>query len=272
MFQRCATMERQLQSPDDLLFSHRYGEALAAFDVRLSEANEESELHLISALTWRARALLCLGRAHEALDDLRCANRVELLHRGGESQSSLQKIGAVQWILGRRNDAIQTLRHVVDGVKTGKIKRAETVGARGEGLLLWYFALSAKDGDVCKKALDFLRWGESKCLDHTLWPSPVVLFVLNELQFDDVLEKIEGDFRKLDRPPLADWKKDLWRRRQLCLAFFYAGATKRARGDEQGCFGMLARCAALANPILEEEWYLARAEVEAKKDAFSGSK
>jgi tetratricopeptide (TPR) repeat protein len=265
-------MEQQLQSPERLLFAHRYGEAFAAFDVRLSEANEKSELHLISALTWRARALLCLGRAHEALDDLQRANRIELLDRGGESQTSLPKIGAIQWMLGRRNNAIQTLRHAVDGVKTRKIKRAETFGARGEGLLLWYFAVSANNGQVCKQALDFLRWGESKCYDHTLWPSPVVLYVLNELQFDDLLEKIEGDFRKLDQPPLADWKKDLWRRRQLCLAFFYAGATRRARGDEQGCFGMLARCAALANPILEEEWYLARAEVEARKDVFSGSK
>ena len=51
----------------------------------------------------------------------------------------------------------------------------------------------------------------------------------------------------------------------LCLgrwqeACFYAAVTKRNQGDAAACAAGMRQCCALENPLVEEEWYLARAE------------
>lgn len=61
--------------------------------------------------------------------------------------------------------------------------------------------------------------------------------------------------------PLDAAKLELGRRRRLCVALFHGGAKCRAHGDEGNCFARMRECAALPNPLIEQEWYLARSEV-----------
>jgi len=58
-------------------------------------------------------------------------------------------------------------------------------------------------------------------------------------------------------------KIEALKRRRLCQALFYVAVAKRDQGDEAGCADGMRQCHALENPLLEEEWYLARAEAGA---------
>ena len=55
---------------------------------------------------------------------------------------------------------------------------------------------------------------------------------------------------------------ELGRRKRLCVALFHDGVRSRARGDEGHCQARMRECYALENPVNEQEWYLARYEVE----------
>ena len=52
------------------------------------------------------------------------------------------------------------------------------------------------------------------------------------------------------------------RRIRLCDALLHDGVKPRTRGDEAHCLPRMRECAALENPVVEQEWYLARYEVE----------
>ena len=57
------------------------------------------------------------------------------------------------------------------------------------------------------------------------------------------------------------------RRIRLCDALLHDGVKPRTRGDEARC---LARMRRTENPVVEQEWYLARYEVEKASSQSSG--
>jgi hypothetical protein len=93
-----------------------------------------------------------------------------------------------------------------------------------------------------------------------LWPRPVVLMVLGERSFTELLEKIIGATELTEC--LIRVKRDLLKRRQLCQLLFYSSCMDREAGKEAECRLKMQSCYGLENPIIEVEWYLARGECE----------
>src|SRR5207253_2323411 len=60
---------------------------------------------------------------------------------------------------------------------------------------------------------------------------------------------------------------DLVLRRRLIKFLFYWGVAKRAKGEEEGCLELMEQCANLENPIVEDEWYLARDEAATSRSS-----
>src|SRR5262245_53346017 len=129
-----------------LVYSHRYQEALEAYEAEIKRAPP----HLSELLADRAQMLLCLHRLDEALEGYRQANALRSKQTKGRSLPYLEAIGTVQWILGQRPDAVQTMQSAIDGILNGTFNYATTAGAIGQGMLLWYFGVALKDKNMIR--------------------------------------------------------------------------------------------------------------------------
>jgi hypothetical protein len=232
--------------------SHRYLEALEAYETELKGATRFVEDLTAS----RARMLLCLGRLEESLAGFLEANDLEAQRWRGANQPHWRAIGAIQWMLGRKADAIATVRRAVDGIADGTISYADTSGGARDGLLLWYFGVSADDDAVRRHALAFLRSLDPAVLDE-IWPGPVALCVLDRLKFGQLPRYLARELK----PAIDEAAASMTRRRVNCHTLFYGAVRSRAGDDETSCISMMRQCFNLENPIDEEEWYLARYEV-----------
>jgi hypothetical protein len=242
-------------SPWDLVLANRYEEALAAFDARLRTAKEDDSLDIAN----RAKTLLCLNRLSESLQEYQRADDLAKGSNKGGSASYLETIGMIQWLLEDREEAIRTLLSAVEGIQDGSIEYADYAGGASQGLLLWYAALTEKNEPVTAFALAFLN-ALSKKRRIESWPGPLALAVLGRRSFDDVFLECFGTSNMLQA--IQDAGENLLKRRMLVKYMFYLAASKRKVGREDECRAGMVSCAALQNPVLELEWYLARAEAD----------
>jgi len=240
-------------NPGELLRAHRYAEAAAASVEQLRLTPDDPV-----ALDEHATAVLCLGRLSEAVEGFRRVDAQQRARLEGSPGQTL-KIGAIEWLLGNHAAAIETFRAAVDGIEDGSITYADLAGGVSEGLLLWYAGVSAPDDAAKGRALEYLR-GRAGSRRIKYWPGPIALHVLGVASKDDVLTQACGT-----RTPEAAQRvarKDLLKRRQLVNAMFYFAALSRDLGSERDCAEQMRECARIENPILENEWYLARGEAE----------
>lgn len=202
-------------------------------------------------------SLLCLGRLDEALSQYQLADKFRDARLN--SRPFLNRIGSIQWLLGRHDDSMETLKSAVDGILDGSIEFADAAGGVSQGLLLWYAGVAACDDAAKQHALKYLRKLAGKSCSR-LWPGPLAAFALGEKPQATVLAELGGttDLKTL----LKRAKKDLLTRRELVQALFYFGVRERSEGNEAECLAWLAKCANLENPILEVEWYLANGELK----------
>ncbi|HKQ40229.1 MAG TPA: hypothetical protein VJ063_19305 [Verrucomicrobiae bacterium] len=238
--------------PWEMILAHRYADAVRAYEAEIRTDPDDPGL-----LSEHATGLLNLGRLDEALIEYRAANELESRQLNGESQPFLLDIGTILWLLGRRIEAIETFRAAVEGILKARIKFGDNAGGVSQGLLLWYAGLTA--GDECAKAeaLNYLRkLAEKPRIKY--WPGSLALFVLGQKSHCDVLLEVSGA-SKLD-DAILQARSDLFKRRQLTKALFYFAVQQRSDSLEDECRDGMRRCASLENPILELEWYLARAE------------
>lgn len=240
--------------PWEMVLAHRYEEAAACYEARLKE-NPDDE----GSLDGYATVLLCTQQYAKALGMFERASALTDPRLGGESQPYLKRIGAVLWLLGRRHDAIRTFRTAVDGILNGSIKFADNAGGVSQGLLLWYAGITAGDAETVKHAEKYLR-KLSKSSRIEYWPGPVGLFVLDAKPFSDLLMSASGSGTL--EGAVARASRDLLVRRQLVAVLFYAATKKRSEGQEEECKIDMKTCAQIENPIIEPEWYLARAEAK----------
>ena len=242
-------------NPWEMILAHRYHEAAALYETKLQASPEDTRL-LISHGT----AMLSLGRLPEALEDFKRANTKQ--RSGGQlaSQPYLVDIGMVNWLLGKKLEAIEAFKTAVDGILDGSIGYADPAGGVSQGLLLWYAGVTVSDAAASGHAMKYLRKlaGKSRI---QYWPGPLASFALGENTEDELLQKACGVAELDVATEIA--KKDLLKRRQLVASLFYFGVRQRANGSEEQCRQWMERCVALENPIIECEWYLARGEVAA---------
>ena len=169
--------------------------------------------------------------------------------------------------MGYRTVAKELYRSAVDGIRHGTIAYADIAGGVGQGLLLWYAGVTTKDRNATEHAVDYLTHLVKKPRIKN-WPGPLAQFVI-ERRAQSLLPHAQS-FRELLRDSFKTdnlqevterAKSDVLTRRHLIQALFVLGTKRRKKGDEDGCRRAFQQCAQLENPHVEEEWYLAAAEV-----------
>lgn len=242
-------------NPWKMIISHRYQEAAASYEARLKSDPDNPDL-----LSAHAAALLCLGHLQEALKEYQRANDLANRRLKGETQPYLEKIGSVFWLLGRRDEALQTFRTAIDGILDGSIKFADNAGGVSQGILLWYAGVTSGNEKAKSYALNYLRKLAKKSRIKE-WPGVLALYVLGEKTQADVFAAVCGssDINKA----INQAKTDLLTRRRITKALFYIATLYRDENNEEQCREKMISCASLENPVLEIEWYLAREETKA---------
>lgn len=241
------------KDPWDILFEHRYDEALLLYR-SLAPKREPNDF---IPLAEEATALLCVGRLTDALDRFREANAIATRRSEGESRPYDKDIGAVLWLLGDRDAAVNTWHQAAQLISRGETKFADNVGGASEGLLLWYAAVTAKDVATKDYAVEYLANLANKPRIR-YWPGPSVELVLGRITFQELL-KCHWPNDDLDSI-LELSQSELLVRRELSQALFYFAAVERRDNREPECQRWMQQCASLANPVLVVEWYLARGE------------
>lgn len=240
--------------PKELLFAHRYAEAVAAYEKHMLQNPNDNYYRGLG------QALLCLKRYEEAISSFRRENEIASGRLKGSSPS-LENIGTALWLAGRRQEAMKTWHQAVAGILDKTIQYADAAGGATQGLLLWYGAVTLKDSAERDYAINYLgKLKKRKVYGAAiLWPRPVMLMVLGEKTYAEILS-IGAGFSELSEC-LSKAKTDLLTRRQLCQILFYAACQEREKGNETDCIQKMQLCCQLENPILEMEWYLARGEM-----------
>jgi hypothetical protein len=240
-------------TPRELVSAHRYAEAASECEQRLKSTPGD-----IALLDWHATAMLCLGRLTEALEEFRpidARERAELKGSGGRTLT----LGAILWLIDKRDEAVAKFESAVKGVQDGSINYGDFAGGVSQGLLLWYAGVTAGNATARAQALEYLRDRAARP-QIKAWPGSIALFVLNKASREDVLAQACG----VPDPKAAEQlaRKDLPRRRQLVKATFYFATRSRDLGNEAECLSRMRECASFENPIIETEWFLARGELE----------
>lgn len=246
----------------ELIKSGRYSEVIANLQRDLARNPED-----IAAIEGMALALRAKGDYRASLSFF---ERLAA-HRGSDEAANLLAPGSAAWRIDTaclywlsedRSKALHLMHGLAAGILDGSIGYGDAAGGMSQGLLLlFYMATTSKLPAEASFALDYLRDRIRRLLGQ-IWPAPVAQYYLDDISFDVVMEAV-------NRQPnltgsLAAAKQEVGRRRRLCVALFHAGVKCRSQGDEERCLSFMRECYGLENPLIEQEWYLARFEVRSR--------
>lgn len=249
-----------MTDPLDLLDARQYDEAIEAYRNLLASDPEN-----YVAVDGLATSLFAAGEYRESIPlQLRMDAREhsKLPRHCGRSR----KVSIAHWCLGEREEAIRLMHAQCAGILDRSITYAPDHGGGSTmGVLLHYMAVSM--GDMAEvayaiKYLEKLNAMYDKRPFDTPYPSHLVKFILGLIDLPALLEGAV-ETNDLDRATtMATVPDGLLKRRYLCESLFHAGVMCRKASDEAGAKAWFARVFALDNPIVEEEWNLARFEIE----------
>jgi hypothetical protein len=177
-------------------------------------------------------------------------------------------IASLHWLLDDHLKAIRSMRSLVAGILDGSIRYGDAAGGMSQGLLLYYMAITDNVLEEASFALDYLRNRVKRTIDY-IWPCPVARYYLGDIAFETVVEAVNR--RATLARPLDPAKAGLLRRRRLSVALFHDGIRSRAQGDEAQCLARMRECYGLEDPLIEQEWYLARYEAQKAADRAAGA-
>jgi len=240
-----------------LLWAHRYAEAIE--ESRRLIAIDPNDL---SAVDTMASAFRALGKYKEAIPLYERIGACEqsdkrVLGRPGRQTD----ISCLYWCLGDHEKAIQLMHDMVEGVLDGSIQFGDAAGAVTQGLLLYYMGVTSHSNVETSFALNFMR-NRARRSAIKSWPGQIALHYLGDMNFSDVLVAATGKRDLSEAVELSGVK--LLSRRHLCRALFHDGVGSRAQGAEKHCVTRMHECYRLENPLIEQEWYMARYEVEGR--------
>ncbi len=239
--------------------SHKYAEAIAK--LRRDLANNPEDMAAIEGI---AKALRANGEYGEALLSFeRLAthskeNKIASVLAPGSASWQID-IACLYWLLDDHSKAIMLMRGLAAGILDKSIKYGDAAGGMSQGLLLHYMAITANMPEEVSFALDYLR-NRLKRSFSQIWPCPVAHYYLGDITFEAVMEAVNG--QQILPVALDLAKAELGRRRRLSVALFHDGVKSRAQGNEEHCLARMRECYGLENPLIEQEWYLARYEVQ----------
>jgi hypothetical protein len=248
----------------ELMWSHRYAEAVIHLRQDLAK-NPEDKL----AIEWMAKALRALGEYGESLlhferlAGFRRDDNVASILAPGSAAWQID-IACLHWLLRDHTKAISLMHGLTAGTLDGTIKYGDEAGGMSQGLLLYYMAVTSSISDEASFALDFLR-DRVKWITRTMgalndgWRCRIARQYLGEVPFESVVDAIEHPRHRSVADPATI---ELAKRRRLVVALFHSGIRSRALGEEKQCLARMRECYGLENPLIDDEWYLARYEVE----------
>jgi Tetratricopeptide repeat len=247
----------------ELMRSRRYADAVP--DLRQYLANSPDDIGAQQAM---AKALRATGQYREALSFYeriaahRRQDKVANIMAPGSAPWDID-IACLHWICGDHPKAMQMMHDLAAGILDGSIQYAsDAAGGMSQGLLLYYIAVSDNRPEQISFALDYMRNRLKRRMIQT-WPCAVASYYLGDVTFAKVMEDVEDvDSKVRLAPPIDPATLELGRRIRFCDALFHDGVKSRARGDEAYCMARMRECSALENPVVEQEWYLARYEVQ----------
>jgi tetratricopeptide (TPR) repeat protein len=236
-----------------LLRTHRYAESISVCQkILVAKPND------IAAVDIMADSLRAIGRYADALPLFERVGAEEKACKVTPGHPGRQMpISCAYWCLGNHAQAVSLMHGLVKGILDGSIQYGDAAGGMSQGLLLYYMGVTARKPEETSYALDYMRNRLKRSLVQP-WPCPVAQYYLGDISFEKVMEAVNRK-RAL---PLDPTKVGLGRRRDLIVALFHDGIKNRAQGDEERCLVRMRECHALEDPLIEEEWYLARYEVE----------
>jgi tetratricopeptide (TPR) repeat protein len=242
----------------ELMRSHRYAEAIANLGRDL--ANNPDDMLAIERM---ANALRANGEYEEALSFF---ERLQPHRKEDEVANALAPgsaawqidIACLHWLLEDHARAVRLMHDLAAGIIDGSIKYGDAAGGMAQGLLLYYMAITDNISQEVSFALDYMR-NRVKRSHSNIWSCLIAEHYLGDVTFETVIDRVNR------QPTLASVdaaKLELGRRRRLCVALFHDGTRLRAQGDEEHCLARMRECYGLENPMLDQEWYLARYEVQ----------
>jgi hypothetical protein len=248
----------------DLLFSHKYIDAIDAIQQLIAKGAQRSYGSLGEAYLCDrqyANAAEAFVKANRDADEF---DRPRIEHMGLDPAKNrkgtfLNWLGTAYWLAGEHDLAKTTWRSYVQGILAREIISGDAAGGVTEGLLLWYAGLLTQDEKTCKGALKYLA-NRAKRSAIKSWPGPLALMVLGKKTAGEVL----AEYFKTNsiQAAITAAKTDLLKRRELSNYLLYVGALALSEGKEDDYWNCLKLCATMENPIIEDEWYIARGAVE----------
>jgi tetratricopeptide (TPR) repeat protein len=243
----------------ELLSARKYTDAIIEYRRALAKNPDD-----MGAVEGIAEALRAEGEYRESLSFF---ERLQTQRREDERANRVPQgsdawqidIACLYWFLGNISIAIQRMHGLAAGILDGSIKYGDAAGGMTQGLLLYYMAVTAKKPDKASFALTYMRNRIKKSFLRG-WPRPVAEYYLGDATFDDVMGEVNR--QRVSPAMMEAWKIELGKRRRLTVALFHDGVRSRARGDEEQCRARMRECYGLENPLLEQEWYLSRHEVQ----------
>jgi tetratricopeptide (TPR) repeat protein len=242
-----------------MLMAHKYMEV--ALECRMTLEKNPDDIVAVEGL---AKALRAKGEYTESLSFF---ERLAVLRHKDKTASAVAPgslpwqidIACLYWILGNQQKAIQFMCDLAAGVLDGSVKYGDAAGGMSQGLLLYYMGVTAKKLEESSFALDYLRNRTNRNTNRA-WPFAVAQYYLERASFEDVMDAVDRQILPFGTVPPA--KSALGRRRRLVVALFHDGVKRRVRGEEEQCLIRMRECREIENPLLEQEWYLARHEME----------
>jgi tetratricopeptide (TPR) repeat protein len=237
----------------ELFNKGRFPEAVAAYRQQLTVPGQE-----LAAAQGLGKALMAVGAYSDAIPFLRRVGEYERSKKR-EALGQEIEISVCEWLCGDKSRGLEIMRQLVADTISGTVTyMPDMADGATQGLLLRYMAVAIKNDDVYQLSIRFLtKVAQSK--DARNWPGPVAQFAVGSKLFDDLLFESTGSRGLSLATRVAS--QDLLKRRQLTNVFFNAAVNERISGNEVRCNEYMKLCSELANPLIEYDWYLARAEV-----------
>lgn len=131
------------------------------------------------------------------------------------------------------------------------------------GVLLHYMAVTTHaDAEIeyAIKYLETLNQIYDERPFETPWPSHLVRYILGRISFDYLIEGATEERILEEAIRVATPDTGLLKRRYLCETLFHTAVMARKNGDEATAQKWFKEVYQLPDPIIEQEWYLARYE------------
>lgn len=205
----------------------------------------------------RAHALAALGRFADATDSALTADFFTS-ERGNTGMRYLLEASKLCWLAGDPYRALELALRDMDSIEFGKTHFTDFGGGSSNALNLLYISHKLDAEAEMKRAIDFMRMRSSARAGRG-WPRPVLLHVLGELSYADLLQSASGA-TNLDAA-LLNSQTDVLTKRQLPVALFYAALKNDLNGDVSQKVAHWKACCSIAAAVPALEWYMAKAEL-----------